>query len=263
MRKLSLYALASFLILWGINLYIMKNDKMIVPKLTKSNKVPQRNVASTDVNTHEDAENGNSMLNAGNIRNLDKIGDVINEKTVQIEPEEKEKIKKEKVKFDNEQNLQEKVTLLEQSFLDRHSTVKDIKRLQSEVQDLKIKMKLEVQNTEKWDPMFIYYLMISENYTYLEINQIKSLSENGISKDELNYINDLIKQNSFKQQVMSFKSQGDVGRAVANLGKRSKPKEKDEYIDSGDNAPALEEKLIEMNYGQEQRDEMVYGHSVQ
>jgi dTDP-4-amino-4,6-dideoxygalactose transaminase len=152
--------------------------------------------------------------------------------------------------------------MLEQSFLDKHSSVRDIKRLQSEIQDLKNKMKIEIQNTEKWDPMFIYYLMISENYTYMEINTIRSLQENGISKDELNYINDLIRQEAFKQQVLSFKNSGNIDKVVANLGKK-KAKEKDEFVDGDENAPSLEDKLIEMNYGQEQKDEMIYGHSIQ
>lgn len=261
MRKLSLIALASFLILWGVKLYVVKEDHFITKKtMSKTHpQDPNRSIASSPASNPAESE----LLKEGNIRDLDKIGDVINEKTVQIADETKEEIKKERVKYDNEKNLQDKVTLLEQSYLDKHSSVKDIKRLQSEIQDLKNKMKLEIQNTEKWDPMFVYYLMISENYTYLEINQIKSLSENGISKDELNYINDLIRQDTFKQQVMGFKNSGDVGRAVATLGKRSKPKEPDEYVDSSESAPALEDKLIEMNYGQEQRDEMIHGHSVQ
>jgi hypothetical protein len=261
MRKLALYALASFLFLWGLNLYIIHNDDLFIPKLSNTKKAKvKRTIASSSSESVE--KEADEFLIETNIRELDKIGDVINEKTVKIDSEQKAEIKKEKIKFDNEKNLQEKVTLLEQSFLDRRSTVKDIKRLQSEVQELKHKMKLEILNTEKWDPMFVYYLMISENYTYLEINQIKSLSENGITSDELNYINDLIKQKSFKDQVLSFKNSGDIEKVVASVGKRSKPKEQDEFVNTDNDSPSLEDKLIEMNYGSDQRDEMIHGHSL-
>ncbi len=73
---------------------------------------------------------------------------------------------------------------------------------------------------------------------------------------------DLIRQDAFKQQVLSFKNSGNIDKVVANLGKK-KPKEKDEFVGGDDNAPSLEDKLIEMNYGQEQKDEMIYGHSIQ
>jgi hypothetical protein len=259
MRKLSLIALASFLFLWGLNLYVVRDEHFFIPKLSEGSKKKVKRVVASET---PDSPINSELLVPENVRELDKIGDVINEENVKIGAAEKEQIKKEKVKFDNDQNLREKVTMLEQSFLDKHSSVRDIKRLQSEIQDLKNKMKIEIQNTEKWDPMFIYYLMISENYTYMEINTIRSLQENGISKDELNYINDLIRQEAFKQQVLSFKNSGNIDKVVANLGKK-KAKEKDEFVGGDENAPSLEDKLIEMNYGQEQKDEMIYGHSIQ
>lgn len=234
-------------------MYIIHDDSFIAPKLAKGKKPnSNRGVASKEVHENiPESQTDSEILKENNIRNIDKIGDVINEDTVKLDKEIKDRIKQDKVKFDNEQNLKEKISLLEQSFLDKHSSIRDIKRLQSEIQDVKNKMKVEIHNTEKWDPMFVYYLMIQENYTYNEINQIKSLSENGISGEELNYINDLIKQESFKQQVLGYKNQGEVGRVVASLKKPSKPKEHDEFVDSPETASAAEDSLIEMNYGQD------------
>jgi hypothetical protein len=246
MRKLSLYAFISFLFLWGVNLYIIHDDNNL-PKLAMPKKMnPDRKVASEPT---EVKNSDSDVLKEGNLRNIDKIGDVINEQTVKLDQEVKVQIKNEKIAFDNTANISEKTTLLEQSFLDKNSSVKDIKRLQSEIQDLKVAMKLGVNNTEKWDPMFVYYLMISENYTYSEINQIRSLSENGISEEELNYINDLIKQETFKTQVLGYKNKGEVGKVVASF-KKTKPKQADEFIEGAEGSTAVEDKLIEMNYGQ-------------
>ena len=123
-------------------------------------------------------------------------------------------------------------------------------------------MKVDVTNTEKWEPKFIYYLMLQENYTYAEINAIKSLQENGLNAEEINYITELVKEDGFKERIQAFKAQGDTGRAIASLKK--KPKEKDDFIDDPTIGQAsMESKLIEMNYNQEEKEEMVYGNQQQ
>jgi hypothetical protein len=262
MKKLSLYAGACFLILWGINYYLIRDDQFSIPKLTKAKPVMKKNdLVKTDLPPVVEEAKPQSILDSGNVAALEKIGEVINENNVDIDQKTKDDIKKEKVKFDNLQNIKEKTAILEQSYMDKNSSMRDIKRLQGELQDLKIKAKMDINNTEKWDPMFVYYMMIQENYTYSEINQIKSLSENGISKDELNYINELIKEDGFKKQVMGYKNTGNVSRAVASF-KKSKPKEQDEFVDGPSNEPAAEEKLIEMNYSQQQKEELATGHNL-
>lgn len=254
MRKLTLFALVTFLFLWGIKSILLKNKSELAKSTPMIEAEKLDRLSSNDISKMEAVnkkyQKSDALSNDDKIRELDKIGEVINEKTANIDQDVKEQIKKDKIQFDNNQNLKEKVAFLEQSYLDKQTSIKDIKRIQSTIQDLKGKMKIEIQNTEKWDPMFVYYLMISENYTYSEINQIKSLAENGIAGEELNYINDLIKQESFKQQVLNYKSQGEVGRVVASL---KKPKVKDEFVDSPNEA-APEDKLIEMNYGQIERE---------
>jgi|GEM_PF-675927 len=259
MRKLTIISVLCFAFLWGSYFYLkdkhQTNQKQALRPLQTREKDQARNVASTQADS--------TLLAQDSLRDLNRIGEVINEENVEIDEETKEKILKEKVQFDNKKNIQEKVALLEQSFLDRSSTVKDIKRLQGEIIELKNKMKMDVSNTEKWDPNFVYYLMISENYTYHEVNQIRSLSENGITTDELNYINKLIKDKSFSEKVSGFKQQGEISRAVATF-RKPKIKEKDDFIDvDSDDEPQLEEKLIEMNYNQQEKQEMIYGHSVQ
>ena len=118
---------------------------------------------------------------------------------------------------------------------------------------------MPIENTEKWNPKFVYYLLIQENYNYPEINLIKSLSENGLSKEEVDYINELIEEESFTEKIMSFKGQGDIKRAVASF---HKPKEKDDFIDDpAKEDVSLESKLIEMNYNQEEKEEMTYGRN--
>ena len=112
-------------------------------------------------------------------------------------------------------------------------------------------MKINIANTEKWDPRFVYYLMIQENYTYQEVNQIKSLSENGINAEELNYINELIKQDTFADRIQAFKTQRDSGRAVAS--QKGRLDEKDEFIEGETKDSLAENKLIEMDYNSEER----------
>ena len=98
--------------------------------------------------------------------------------------------------------------------------------------------------------------MLQENYTYQEINNIKSLSENGFNNEELNYINEQIKEESFTNRIKSLKGQGEIGRATASL--MNKLKEKDDFINNNEVAESRESKIVEMNYNQDDKEERVY-----
>lgn len=243
MRTLSIMAFASFLVLWGV--YSLMKETRREAQENPQTIIPENNQDAT-------------LLSKKKRRDLDKIGSVINEDNAEIDQETKTQIKVAKKVYDDNQSLKEKTVLLEQSYMDRNSSMKDIKRLQDEIVEMKNKMKIELSNTERWDPKFVYYLMLQENYTYNEINMIKSLSENGLNPEEINYITELIKEDAFKERIISFKSQGETGRAVASTKK--KPKEKDDFIDDpSEDGASIESRLIEMNYNQEEKEEMVYG----
>lgn len=249
MRTLSITAFASFLILWGVYSYM--KDK------ASTKNYEQKNTMTVNKSPRAPSED-QTLLTTNKRRDLDKIGSVINEENVDIDSDTKDQIRIAKKVYDEKQMLLEKQVLLEQSFMDHNSSIKDIRKLQGNIIELKNKMKQEMTNTEKWDPNFLYYLMIQENYTYGEINMIKSLSENGLSSEEINYITELVKENEFKERISSFKNQGVTGRAIASLKK--KVKEKDDFIeDPAEDGASIESKLIEMNYNQEEKEEMVYG----
>lgn len=250
MRTLALLAFASCLVLWGVYSYLKDN----------SQNPYVNNEASEEVIIDGQKTQQPSMLSQKRRRDLDKIGHVINENNVAIDEEVKEEIKVAKDKFDTKEGIKELQAMLEQSYTDRNSTLKDIKRIQDKIIEKKNKAREEVANTEKWDPRFVYYLMIQENYTYPEINLIRSLSENGLNTEEVEYINELIREEGFMERIMAFKQQGDVSRTVASFKKKSKPKEVDDFIDDPLNdGTKIEDKLIEMNYNQEEKEEMLYG----
>ena len=233
-------AFASFLVLWGVYFYL--RDDADTPRAPAS-------IHNSVKNTRGAKEESNTLLTKTKIRELDKIGTVINEDNADLDQQTKNQIRVAKKVYDANQSLAEKQVLLEQSYMDHASTVKDIKHLQDGIVELKKKLKIDVANTEKWDPKFVYYLMLQENYTYNEINLIKSLAENGLNAEEVNYINELIKDEAFNERIMAFKSQTDLGRAVASVKKKSK--EKDEFMDGTEQDSGAESKLIEMNYNQE------------
>ena len=245
MRTISTIAFASFLLLWGVYHYL--------------------NVGSKNEVTHNAAmENSfakdGSVLSAIRKRDLDQIGAVINDDTVRLDDEDKEEIRTAKKSYDAKESVKELQALLEQSYLDRNSSIKDIKRIQDEIIERKNKMKEIVNNSEKWDPRFVYYLMIQENYTYPEVNLIKSLTENGLNYEEIEYINELVREDAFMERILAFKSQGEVNRAVASVIK-GKKKEADDFIDDVNEGSGIEEKLIEMNYNQSEKEEMIYGNN--
>ncbi|MBC7714386.1 MAG: hypothetical protein H7177_13660 [Rhizobacter sp.] len=250
MRTISIIAFTSFLLLWGVYFFLKSDDK----------KDAVADSANTEVLDKALSKNG-SMLSNRRRRDLDKIGSVINEDNVKIDQDTKEEIKTAKTAYNAKEGVKELQAMLEQSYLDRASTVKDIKRIQGEIIERKNKMKAEVTNTEKWDPRFVYYLMIQENYTYAEINLIKSLAENGLNMEEIEYINELVREDSFNDRIMAFKQQGEVGRAVASFKKAPKKKEVDDFIDDVKDGPGIEDKLIEMNYNQDEKEEMKYGNN--
>lgn len=255
MRTLSIMAFASFLVLWGVYTYLRNDAEQITLEQETLPGSPSQKMKVA-------AEERDTLLTKSKRRELDKIGSVINEDNAEIDSDTRNQIQVAKKVYDNNQTLKDKQALLEQSFNDRNSSIKDSKRLQDDIVELKNKMKMEVANTEKWDPKFIYYLMMQENYTYAEINMIKSLSENGLNPEEINYITELIKEDAFKERIQAYKNGNDSGRAVASAKK--KPKEVDDFIEDPTIGQAsMESKLIEMNYNQEEREEMVYGASQQ
>ena len=249
MRTISIIAFTGFLLLWGA--YFLLKD---------TRQTTAESIADDEA-LEQDLDKKGSVLTAKRKRDLDQIGAVINEDTVRIDEETKEQIKTAKAGYENKEGVKELQALLEQSYLDRNSSLKDIKRIQAEITEKKLKLKQEPTNSEKWDPRFVYYLMIQENYTYPEINMIKSLAENGLNMEEIEYINELIREDSFTERIMAFKSQSEIsGRAVASAKK--KPKEVDDFIaDVNDDGSTIEDKLIEMNYNESEREEMRYGNN--
>ena len=242
MRNLSLVAFASFLALWGISNYLdNKNPSIKRMQGQTLNTVP---AASTNALKKP-------LLSRSNKRELDKIGDVINEQNVQIDSATKEKITLAKKDYTMKNDLRDKERMLEQSFADQHSSIQDIKALQNKIVEQKNKLKLEIKNSEKWEPSFIYYLMINENYSYNDVNQIQSLSENGFNTEELNYISELMRSKGFYEKIAEFKGQGEMKRKIASVNTKEM---KDDYIDNGtEDAASAEERLIEMNYSNQQK----------
>ena len=243
MRKLSLMAFASFLILWGISNYLGRR-----PVVTK--KMQEQIIAPDQQPEQQDDKQ--TLLTHAKKRQLDKIGEVINAKTVELDTRTKEKISLAKKDFDIKNDLRDKEKMLEQSFSDQNSTFQDIKALQNKIVDHKNKLKLEVKNSEKWEPGFVYYLMMNENYSYTDVNNIQSLSENGFNTEELNYISEVMRSKGFYEKVAEYKGQGEMKRKIAST---YNPKEvKDEFNDTGEEEViSAEDKIIEMNYSNQQR----------
>lgn len=247
MKKLSTTLLVSCLIGWGVYFYLKNNRSnpysnqvsIQLKKTTKSGIVPQQ------VET---------LLSENKRRKLDQIGSVINVKNVVLDKETINKIRIDKIKYEKRIDVKELQAMLEQSYSDPNSSIKDIKRIQEKIIESKIKMKATVENTERWDPRFVYYLMLQESYTYSEINLIKSLSENGLNHEEVEYINELIVKGAFTARIMAYKSQKTTDRSFASIGKNQvKPKEVDDFINDPLNDESItESNLIEMNYNQEE-----------
>lgn len=196
-------------------------------------------------------------LKKKNVKDLDRLGEVFNEFNTTLSKEELKQIKEDKVKFDLKDKLKNKSLELEKAYLAKNYSLSEIKKLQSEVIDLKRKLNVEVENIEKWDAKFVYYLIINDNYTLSEINQMKNLGEHGLSQDEISYIKEYTQTAEFNERLGSFKENNEVVRKTASV-----PKEKDEFIEESESETAsLEDKLIEMDYNSEEKEEMAYGYN--
>lgn len=196
-------------------------------------------------------------LKKKNVKDLDRLGEVFNEFNTTLSKEEMKQIKDDKAKYDLKEKLKNKSLELEKAYLAKNYSLNEIKKIQSEVIDLKRKLNTEVENIEKWDPKFVYYLIINDNYTLSEINQMKNLGEHGLSQDEISYIKEYTQTSEFNERLGSFKENNEVVRKTASV-----PKEKDEFIEEPESETAsLEDKLIEMDYNSEEKDEMAYGYN--
>lgn len=198
-----------------------------------------------------------AYLGKQNVKDLDRLGEVFNEFNTTLSKDEIKEIKDQKQKFDLKEKLKTKTQELEKAYLAKNYSVSEIKKLQGEVVDLKRKLNMEVDNIEKWDPKFVYYLIINDNYTLSEINQMKNLGEHGLSQDEIEYIKEYTQTGEFNERLTSFKENSEVVRKTASV-----PKEKDEFVDAPENETAsLEDRLIEMDYNPEEKEEMSYGYN--
>lgn len=216
-------------------------------------------ITNESIQNHQ-GEKEKTLLTNKRKRDLDKIEAVINTDNVALSDEAKIAIKADRKKYDSKKELSDLTLVLEQSYLDKNNNNKDIKRIQTKIKTLKDNLKVDVLNTEKWDPNLVYYLMIQENYTYAEINLIKSLNDNGISNEELEYIKELVKEGSFQDRIKLFKDSDDSKRAIASY-KIPNYREKDEYVDGTGPVTTIEDKLIEMNYSDEEIMEMQHGYN--
>lgn len=249
MKKLSFLALSLFIVTWAIS-HFLRQD---------SEQSAQESVSNEDI--YDGSLNSKkSLLTQKNKRSLDEIQAVINKDNVAISNDTKLAIKEKRKKYDAKKDLENLVTVLEQSYIDKNNTHKDIKKIQGKIKKLREELKNDILNTEKWDPNLVYYLMIQENYTYAEINLIKSLSENGINHEELEYIKEMVKEASFQERIKLFKNSDDAQRAIASY-KVPTYREKDEYVDDGRPVTTIEDKLIEMNYSDEEIMEMQHGYN--
>jgi hypothetical protein len=249
MRTISIIACTSFLVLWGVYL-ALKNNR----------GTPKETTAEVEKQLEQSLTKKGSLLSGKRKNDLDQIGAVINTNTVRLDESTKAEIKLAKKTYEAKQTVKELEAILEDSYLDKNSSLKDLKRLQDKIVEKKNLAKQEALNTEKWDPRFVYYLMMQENYTYAEVNMIKSLTENGLNAEEVEYINELIREPSFMQKISAFKSQGDVSTRTLASFKKNKKKEKDEFTDEfNEGRASAEDKLIEMNYNSDK--EEVYGNN--
>ena len=239
MRQISLLAFTVFALMSGV--YLFKNNY------------------ASNANSNKNAqESSKTLLSKDRRQELDKIGNVINVQNVTLDNATMEKIRNEKLIYDSHQGIRDLEARLEQSFQDRNSSIEDIVKIQNEVTDKKNSLKIPIENTEQWNPKLVYYLMIQENYNYPEINLIKSLSENGIGKEELDYINEIIEQDTFTEKIMSFKGQGDLLRTLASF--RNPKDDVNEDQTKAQEEVTVETKLADMNYNQEQNEESNNGN---
>lgn len=214
------------------------------------------NEENLDVNS-KISKKKQAYLGKKNVKDLDRLGEVFNEFNTTLSKDELKEIKNQKQQFDLKEKLKIKTQELEKAYLAKNYSVSEIKNLQGEVIELKRKLNTEVDNIEKWDPKFVYYLLINDNYTLSEINQMKNLGEHGLSQDEIEYIKEYTQTGEFKDRLTTFKENSEVVRKTASV-----PKEKDEFTEAPENETAsLEDRLIEMDYNPEEKEEMNYGYN--
>ncbi len=247
----------TIIILTAIFWHQQNSDEITSTDLDEEVTTEETDIKQAVANSKNSTYKHQKFIGKKNAKDLDKLGEVFNEFNTTLSKEELKEIKDQKQKYDLKEKLKNKSQELEKAYLAKNYSVNEIKKIQTEVTDLKRKLDLEVDNIEKWDPKFVYYLIINDNYTLSEINQMKKLSEHGLSQDEIEYIKEYTQTGEFSERLNSFKNNSEVVRKVASI-----PKEKDEFIDTPENETAsLEDKLIEMDYNPEEKEEMSYGYN--
>ncbi len=205
---------------------------------------------------------------------LDALSDIpiSNEGLIRIPASKQELAKKE----DFETQLEDNKLALITAYMASKNNLDNIRFIQNSIEQIRRNMEMSSFPTENWDPRLVFFLMIREGLQLEDIDQLENLADIGISPLDMKHVKYTMETDDFLREILIYKGVLDEDIEVAidksNTSKRlddalEKMNENREMTieDAKELAPldnmALEAKLVEMDYSDEEIEEITHGHN--
>jgi hypothetical protein len=270
MKKLSLSTFSLFLFCLCLRGYSFYSYKKLREKVTSSKSLLQ-----------EDKKKTIALLNT------------LNDLTLPVHNPTRSLASKKNSKTNQ---LHESLTLtFIEDFYDSTNNLSHLRDLQFQLKKYNIKIGQRDNALENWTLEFIYYLVIKENFDLVDFRKVAKIGDFGFNSEEIKRMKDIALSKEFKREILSFKNvpthliEDDINNKEntlqrleshnQELAKRSKNdkayEDEDEKLKPFDELPEevkeqfllaeneeidLEEKLIEMDYTEDEIDEIVNGY---
>lgn len=206
MKNLSLFTFSLFLVLLGVRLFSIQSSKF---------DEVGRNIASTSGQKEEvksvfemEPEKARALLD-----DLDLYVKKSKERTIKKEvvAQDDEQKKKEENAASVKKTLEKKYVEFDEALMAQENNMLDIKYMQDEIKRLKKDAEIELNNSEIWSTEFMLMLMMQEQFTLRELNELKGPQDLGLSVDQWIKMKETAQSTEFRMKIKTFKGITDDG----------------------------------------------------
>ncbi|OUR96506.1 hypothetical protein A9Q84_09155 [Halobacteriovorax marinus] len=182
-----------------------------------------------------------------------------------------------------------------EDFYDSSNNLNHLRELQKQLQDANLELGQRDNALELWTLEFVYYLVIRENFDLVDFRKVAKIGDFGFNSEEISRMKEVALSQVFKEEILNFKNvpthlieeelrskDNTLERLekhnlnLANLNETEGEEEEQTpklksfedlpedvkeqiYLAENENID-LEDKLIEMDYTEEEVDEIINGY---
>jgi len=172
-------------------------------------------------------------------------------------------------KEDYETILEEQKLSLITAYMEASNNLDSIRFLQNSIEQTRRNLEMSSLPTENWEPRLVFFLMIREGLQLEDIDQLQNLADIGVSPEDMKHVKRTMETEDFLKEILIYKGlvDDDIDVAVQEAQSQktlddalNKMKEDSENELAPIDTMALEAKLVEMDYSEDEMEEIAHGH---